>query len=160
MLPSQPDAAEPPSQRELTIQRVFDVPARLLFQAHTTPDHVRHWFGPPGYPLALCEMDFRTGGSYRFGMKGPDDVLGPVFGGTYLDIIPNKKIAYTNRFEAPGSETMVVTVTFDEHKGKTTLSIHTLFGSVAQMRDHMQRGYETGVAAGMAQLATHAARQA
>ena len=45
----------------------------------------------------------------HFAMTGPSGVQNPGFGGTYLEIVPDKKIVYTNGFEAPGSEQMVVT---------------------------------------------------
>ena len=141
------------SERELTITRVFDAPARTLFLAHSKPEFVLRWFGPVGYPLSLCEMDFRVGGKYRFAMKGPDGNLMTPFGGEYLEIVSDTKIRYSNTMEHAGAETMIVTITFAERAGKTTLSIHTLFASVAQMKQHMGMGYEQGVGSGLSQLA-------
>lgn len=144
---------EPASERELTITRVFDAPARTLFLAHSKPEFVLRWFGPASYPLSLCEMDFRVGGRYRFAMKGPDGKLMTPFGGEYLAIVPSAKISYSNTMEHPGAETMIVTITFTEHGSQTTLSIHTLFASIAQMKLHMGMGYEQGVGSGLGQLA-------
>ncbi len=98
-------------------------------------------------------MDFRVGGRYRFAMTGPDGQQGMPFGGEYLEIVPDRKIVYDDSFEAPGSEKMVVTVTFEEDAGRTTLTIHTLFGSVAMKQAHMGAGYEQGVGSGLDQLA-------
>jgi uncharacterized protein YndB with AHSA1/START domain len=142
----------PASDREVVITRVYTLPARLLFLAHTKPEHVSQWFGPKGWPLGLCEMDFRVGGRYRFAMKGPDGKLGPKFGGEYLEIVQDKKISYSNTMEFPGAETMIVTTTFDESAGKTTLTVHTLFASVAQKEEHVGRGYVMGVGSGLDQL--------
>jgi uncharacterized protein YndB with AHSA1/START domain len=144
---------EPANERELTITRVFDAPARTLFLAHSQPEHVLRWFGPVGYPLSLCEMDFRVGGRYRFAMMGPDGKLMTPFGGEYLQIEPEKKIVYSNTMEHAGAETMIVTVTFAEEGPRTTLSIHTLFASIAQMKTHIGMGYEQGVGSGLGQLA-------
>ena len=144
---------EPVSERELTITRVFDAPARTLFLAYSKPEYLLRWFGPVGYPLSLCEMDFRVGGRYRFAMKGPDGTLMTPFGGEYLEILPGAKISYSNTMEHPGAETMIVTVTFAEHGSQTTLSIHTLFASIAQMKTHVRMGYEQGVGSGLTQLA-------
>jgi uncharacterized protein YndB with AHSA1/START domain len=140
-------------ERELTITRVFDAPARTLFAAYSKPEYVLRWFGPVGYPLSLCEMEFRVGGRYRFAMKGPDGELMTPFGGEYLEIVPDRKIAYSNTMEHPGAETMIVTVTFDEQGPRTVLTIHTLFASIAQLKTHVRMGYEQGVASGLAQLA-------
>jgi uncharacterized protein YndB with AHSA1/START domain len=144
--------AEPESEREFTITRVFDVPARVLFLACSRPEHVMQWFGPKPFPLTLCEMDFRVGGKYRFAMTGPDGKQHTPFGGEYLVIEKDRKISYSNAFELPGAETMIVTMTFTESAKKTTLVLHTLFGSVAMKQAHMGMGYETGVGVGLDQL--------
>jgi uncharacterized protein YndB with AHSA1/START domain len=111
------------------------------------------WFGPKGWPLTLCEMDFRVGGRFRFAMTGPDGKQGTPFGGEYLEIVPNRKIVYNDAFETPDAETMIVTITFDEKGGQTTLTIHTLFASVAMKNEHLGVGYEQGVASALDQLA-------
>jgi uncharacterized protein YndB with AHSA1/START domain len=146
-------SAEPEDQRELTLSREFDALAALLFEAHSRPEYVSKWFGPKGWPLTLCEMDFRVGGRFRFAMTGADGVEQPPFGGVYHAIEPNSKIVYDNGFEAPGAEKMLITVTFDEHGGRTRLTIHTLFASVAMKNQHLGYGYEMGVGSGFDQLA-------
>jgi uncharacterized protein YndB with AHSA1/START domain len=145
-------SAEPEVDRELVISRIFDAPASLLFEAHSKPEYVSRWFGPKGWPLTLCEMDFRVGGRFRFAMTGPDGNQQQPFGGTYLEITPNEKIVYDNGFEAPGAEKMIITVTFDEKGNETKLTIHTLFASVAMKQQHVGYGYEFGVGSGLDQL--------
>ena len=154
-MPANDRGVEPIAEREVVITRVFDAPARLLFEAYSTPEHLMQWFGPPGWPLTLCEMDFRAGGRFRFAMTGPDGKQGPPFGGEYLEIVPNRKIVYTGAFETPDAETMTVTITFDEDEqsGQTTLTIHTLFASVAMKNEHLGMGYAQGIASGLDQLA-------
>ena len=145
-------ANEPESEREVTITRVYDAPARLLFEAYSKPEHIRKWFGPKGWPVTRCEMDFRVGGSFRFAMTGPSGKQNTPFGGQYREIIPNRKIVYDNGFETKGAGRMLITVTFDEKDGKTTLSIHTLFDSIAMCKSHMSRGFEQGTNSGLDQL--------
>ncbi|MBA2469062.1 MAG: SRPBCC family protein [Chloroflexia bacterium] len=145
--------AESTADREVVITRVFDAPARLLFEAYGKPEHIQRWFGPRGWPVTLCEMDFRVGGRYRFAMTGPDGTRGTPFGGEYLEIEPDRKIVYDNAFETPGAERMIVTITFEEDAGRTTLTVTTLFGSVAMRNAHMGAGYEQGVGSGLDQLA-------
>jgi len=144
---------EPIADREVVITRRFDAPARVLFAAYTTPEHVRQWFGPKGWPMTLCEMDFQVGGRFRFALTGPDGKQGTPFGGTYREIVPDQRIVYDNGFETPGAETMIVTVTFAETAGRTLLTIHTLFASVAMRDEHVGGGYEHGVGSGLDQLA-------
>jgi uncharacterized protein YndB with AHSA1/START domain len=146
-------AVEPIADRELVITRVFDAPARLLFEAWSKPEHLMQWFGPVGWPLTLCEVDFRKGGRFRFAMTGPDGRQNTPFGGEYLEIVPNRRIVYDNGFETPGAEKMIVTVTYDEKGGRTALTIHTLFASVAMRNEHVGGGFEQGVGSGLDQLA-------
>lgn len=143
---------EPAGEREVVIRRVFAAPARLLYRAHTTPEHVMRWFGPVGWPLTTCEMDFRVGGRFRFAMTGPDGEDGPPFGGEYLEIVPERTIVYDNGFEAPGSGTMTVTVTFEEADGRTTLTMRTLFATTAMRDEYVGLGYGEGVGSGLDQL--------
>src|SRR5204862_5372534 len=98
------------------------------------------------------EVDFRVGGRFRFQMTGPDGQTNTPFGGTYLEIVPNRTIVYDNGFETPGAEKMVVTVTFDERDGRTTLTIHTLFASVAMRNEHVGGGIVEGINSGLDQL--------
>ena len=60
-------------------------------------------------------------------MTGPSGVQNEPFGGTYLEIVPDRKIVYDNGFNF--EKMMVVTVTFDETDGKTKLTLHTVFAS-------------------------------
>ncbi|WP_394827795.1 SRPBCC family protein [Pendulispora albinea] len=144
---------EPAAAREVVITRVFDAPARLLFEAYSKPEHVKRWFGPKGWPITLCEIDFRVGGRFRFGMTGPDGNPETPFGGEYLEIVPNRKIVYDNAFELPGAEKMIVTVTYTEKDGGTILTIHTLFASVAMKNEHVGGGYVQGTNEILDQLA-------
>jgi len=143
---------EPVADRTVVITRVFDVPARLLFEAWSKREHIMRWFGPKGWPVTLCEMDFREGGRFRFAMTGPDGKQNTPFGGEYLEIVPNRKIVYDNAFELPGAEKMVVTVTFEEKSGKTTLTMRTVFASLAMKNEHVGGGLEQGVASAFDQL--------
>jgi uncharacterized protein YndB with AHSA1/START domain len=145
-------AGEPEGDRELVITRSFDAPARLMFEAWSKPEHLKKWFGPVGYPVTMCEMDFRKGGQWRAAMTGPTGTQQTPFGGEYLEIVPGRKIVFSNGFELPGAEKMIMTVTFDEQGAKTLLTIHTLFASIAQKATHVGAGMAEGIASGLDQL--------
>jgi uncharacterized protein YndB with AHSA1/START domain len=145
-------ASESIADREVVITRTYDVPARLLFEAWSKPEHLMKWFGPVGWPLTLCEVDFRVGGRFRFAMTGPSGQQNTPFGGEYLEIVPNRKIVFDNAFEAPGAEKMIMTITFDEKGGKTVLTFHTLFASVAMKKGHVGAGFVQGTGSGLDQL--------
>jgi uncharacterized protein YndB with AHSA1/START domain len=140
-------------QRSITITRDFDAPPHIVFKAHSAPDHVRRWFGPKGWPLTLCEMDFRVGGQWRFAMTGPDGKQNPAFGGEYLEIVPDARIVYDNAFQLPGAEKMVTTVTFEPlPDDRTRLLMRTVFANLAMHATHIGAGFESGVNSGLDQL--------
>lgn len=151
---------EPAHLREAVVSRVMRVPAKYLYLAHAKPAHLMRWFGPVGYPVTLCEIDFRVGGRWRMAMTGPDGVQGPPFGGTYLEIVPDSRIVYDNRFEDDkGGEMnlqnagrMVMTTTLVEENGATTITVMTRFASVAMMDEYLGVGMTAGILSGFDQL--------
>ena len=62
----------PPTERELTITRVFAAPRSLVFKAWTEPERIKQWWGPRGFVTLSCEMDFRPGGLWCTRSKAPD----------------------------------------------------------------------------------------
>ena len=113
------------SERELVVTRTFDGPARIVFEAWTKPELFRRWWAPKsmGMSLRSCEMDVRVGGRYRLEFE-PD---GLAFFGTYLEVIPNSRLVWTN--EEGGEGGPVTTVTFEEQRGQTLLVMHELHSS-------------------------------
>ena len=108
------------SEREVVVTRTFDGPARIVFEAWTTPELMKRWWVPRsmGMVLRSCEMDVRVGGTYRFVFE-PD---GMAFFGTYLEVTPPSRLVWTN--EEGGEGGSVTTVTFEEKAGKTLLVLH------------------------------------
>jgi uncharacterized protein YndB with AHSA1/START domain len=114
---------ERPSDREVVVTRTFDAPARLVFEAWSRPELFKRRWVPKsmGMTLTSCDMDVRTGGSYRLGFEGMD------FFGTYLEVTPPSRIVWTN--EEGGESSSVTTVTLTETNGKTLLVVSELFPS-------------------------------
>ncbi len=84
-------ATDDTADREVVITRVFDAPARLLFQAYSRPEHLMKWFGPVGWPLTLCEVDFRVGGRERVRGTWANGRVSD-FDACYHDIVPDRRI--------------------------------------------------------------------
>jgi uncharacterized protein YndB with AHSA1/START domain len=143
---------DPDEDRDLVLTRVFDVPASLLFQAFSRPEHLLRWFGPEPYPLATAEVDFRIGGRYRFAMRDPSGAVMTPFGGQYLEIVQDRRIVYSNAFEQAEAPAMVVTVTFDEADGRTTLTHATRFASAAHKQEYVGMGIVEGLSLSFDQL--------
>lgn len=115
---------ERPSDREVVVTRWFDAPARLVFQAWSTPELFQRWWLPKsmGMTLSTCEMDVRTGGTYRL-----DFGDGMEFFGRYVDVTPPSRIVWTNDEGDEGGS--LTTVTFEEHDGRTLLVMTELYPS-------------------------------
>ena len=82
------------SKYELTLTRLLDAPADKLFRCWTTPELMKQWFAPKPYTTPVAKIDLRVGGSNNIVMRSPDgqDIPCP---GTYLEIIPNRKLVFT-----------------------------------------------------------------
>ena len=114
------------SDREVVVTRTFDAPARLVFEAWSRPELFKKWWVPRsmGMTLRSCEMDVRTGGKYR--LEFGDDPAHPMaFFGTYVEVVPGKRIVWTN--EEGGDAGSVTTVTFEERDGRTLLVLSELY---------------------------------
>src|SRR5256885_11141601 len=110
-----------PTEREVVLTRVFDAPRRLVFDAMTKPELLKRWLtGAPGWSMAVCEMDLRVGGAYRWVWRGPDGAeMG--MGGVHREIVPPERIVCTQVFDQDwtGGEA-VGTLVLTEKDGKTT----------------------------------------
>lgn len=115
------------SDRELVVTRVFDAPARIVFEAWTRPELFMRWWAPKssGVPMLSCEMDVRIGGTYRVAF-GKDPAEAMAFVGRYLEVVQNARLVWTNEESEDGA---VTTLTFEEKAGKTLLVLHELYPS-------------------------------
>lgn len=136
-----------PSDLEIVLTRVFNAPRRLVFEAHTTPEHVRRWWGCRDSTLTVCEMDFHVGGAWRYVIKMSDGSEHP-FKGVYREIVPPERLAYTFIYDVDfiRDHEALETITFDERNGKTTLK-STILHKTREARDgQLQSGMEIGAA--------------
>lgn len=116
------------SERELVVTRIFNGPARIVFEAWTKPELFKRWWVPKsmGMSLLSCEMDVRVGGTYRlvFDHDGSEPMA---FFGRYIEVTPHSRLVWTN--DEGGDSGPVTTVTFGEKGGKTLLVLHELYPS-------------------------------
>jgi uncharacterized protein YndB with AHSA1/START domain len=118
--------------RELVINRIFNAPRELVFEAWTNPIHLIQWWGPKGFTNTVHEIDVRVDGVWRYTMHGPDgvDYENKI---VYLEVIKPEKLIYAHGDDSeddPGQ--FEVTVTFDEQGGKTELTMRMRFKSAAE----------------------------
>ena len=142
-----------PSDLEIEMTRDFDAPRALVWEMFTKPEHLKQWWGFGHVEVVTCEMDFRVGGKYRYVGKTPDGNLVP-FCGENQEIVFPEKIVFTEIFDVDMARDhpSVITTTFTEHDGKTTMRLVAKYDS-KQTRDIvLQSGMEKGAAAGYDQI--------
>lgn len=147
-----------PSDNEILMTRVFDAPRQLVFDAFSKPELLKRWFGPRGWSLSVCEVDFRVGGGFRFVLTGPD---GQKLGmrGVYRELNPPERSVHMESFDDFPGESQVTGV-FTEHDGKTTLTATVLYPSKEVRDTVLQSGMEHGAAESydkLAELLSHPA---
>ena len=134
-----------PSDREIVMTRVFEAPRRLVFEAHSKCEHVKHWWGPRGFTLVSCTMDFRPGGAWRYVQRKASGAE-YAFHGEFREIVPPERIVWTFEFEGMPGEVAVETMTFVERDGNTTLTTRSLAPSREARDAVLQSGMEKGAA--------------
>ena len=115
------------SDREVVVTRTINGPARIVFEAFTKADLLRRWWVPKsmGMTLLSCEVDARVGGEYRLVFDADPEPV--AFFGTYVEVQPHSRLAWTN--DEGGEGGSVTTVTFEENGGKTLVVLSERYPS-------------------------------
>ena len=123
---------KPLAERELTITRTFAAPRSLVFAAWTDARHLAQWWGPHGYTAPVCEIDPRVGGKFRIHMRAPDGTT-HCLEGVIRDIVAPERLVIENAVDMAGRRMLegLITVTFAERDGKTTMTVHARAAAVA-----------------------------
>jgi uncharacterized protein YndB with AHSA1/START domain len=134
-----------PSDTEIVTTRMFDAPRDLVFEAHTSCEHLSKWWGPRRYEVSFCDVDFRPGGAWRMVQRGADGTEHG-FRGEFREIVRPERITWTFEYEPMAGHISVQTVTFEEHDGKTTLTSVARFDTVEERDGMLRSGMESGAA--------------
>lgn len=153
------------SDREVVFTRIIEAPRPLVYQAWTTPEHFEQWWGPKGFTNHSTEIDLRPGGQYRIVMRSPEGVDYPVRG-VYLEIVENERLVMTdvvsdeadghppdwlvllNKYRGVATEggglQLVLSVTFEDVREGTRLTITSRYESAADRDALMKMGTAEG----------------
>src|SRR5262245_46013446 len=94
------------------LHRVFATKPEKVYRAFTNADAMARWLPPNGFTAHVHELDARVGGKHRMSFTNFSTGNGHSFGGEYLELVPNEKLRYTDRFDDPNLPgTITVTVT-------------------------------------------------
>ena len=141
--------------KELVITRIFDAPREFVWKAWTEPERMKRWWGPKNFTAPVIKIDFRAGGKYLYCMRSPE---GQDFWstGVYREIVELERIVYTDSFAdekgtpVPPSHygisgdwpaEFLVTLTFEEHEGKTKMTLRHAGIQAGEMSDLAEAGW-------------------
>jgi len=141
-----------PSDREIAMTRTFDAPRSLVWDAWTKPELLKRWLGVRNdWSFAVCEIDLRVGGAYRFVWRGPQGDMG--MGGVYSEVAPPERLVSTEKFDHawyPGEATNEIVLL--EREGKTVCATIVRYESKEARDGVLQSGMDQGMSEGFDKL--------
>lgn len=146
-----------PGKPTLVMRQSFDASREEVFEAWTTPEQVAQWWDPSGAPLALCEIDLRPDGLFRWIAQGETGAKYP-FIGTYREIVPPERLVFVAGMSPAGPQ-QLSTLTFSESDGRTTLTITIECHSAEQRDEMLSMRIDAGTARTLQNLAAHLDRR-
>lgn len=145
------------NDRVLVLEREFNAPRELVYRMFKEPEHLKHWWGPKGWELPVCNIDFRPGGVWHYCMKCVDPNQGDFYGmeswgkGIYKEIAEPETIAYNDYFsDAEGNvdeslPATLVTIEFVDQGGRTKLVNRSEYESAEALKTVMDMGMLQGI---------------
>ena len=139
-----------PSDQEILITRTFGAPRDLVWQMWTKAEHLQNWWGPTGWTLPICELDFRPGGNWFYCMQGPDGMQS-CGKATYLEIDAPERIVYEDAFADSDGNPLEgmplghITLKFVEEGDKTTVINTVRYPTKADRDKVIEMGMEAGI---------------
>ncbi len=142
----------PDSEPVIIMSRVYAAPRALVWDAMTKPEHVREWWGGPGFTNPVCEMDLRPDGLWTHVMRFPDGFelrMELVF----VEVKPPSRLVWQQRDHGKrkpgqgGLPTSVTTVTLEEVEGGTRWTTEARFLSMADRAAALGIGYAKPIGA-------------
>ena len=143
-----------PNDLEIHIERDFNAPRDLVWDAFTKPELVRRWLlGPDGWTMPVCDIDLRAGGKYRYVWRKESTGTQMGMGGVFREVTRPEKLVATEKFDDawyPGEA--IDTTTFEQVRDITKVRLTVLYES-KEARDTASRsGMEHGMIAGYNRL--------
>ena len=106
------------------LHRIFTARPEKLYRAFIEPDALAKWLPPNGFTCTVHQLEAKVGGSYRMSFRNFTTGSAHSFGGKYLELAPDERLSYTDRFDDPKLPGEVrVTVTLKKVSVGTEISI-------------------------------------
>lgn len=91
------------------LHRVLRAKTDKVYRAFVQPDAIARWLPPNGFTCRVEQLDVREGGTFRMSFTNFSTGHSHSFGGTYLEVVPEQRLRYTDRFDDPGLPGEMVT---------------------------------------------------
>lgn len=129
-------------ERQIRIEREFDYPRELVWEAYTTPELLAEWLGPHGSDMTV-EADVRVGGKYSWAQGEIQ------FWGEYREVDPPNVLESTFEFNGAPGHVSIDRLELEELDGGRTRAVAiSTFDSKEDRDAALQSGMEKGVVEG------------
>ncbi|MEM6735164.1 MAG: SRPBCC domain-containing protein [Bacteroidota bacterium] len=130
------------NNRMLTIEKTFDVPIDLVWEAWTDSEHVAKWWAPHGMLMEVLAYNFITGGKWKYAMPMPD---GNQFisEGIFKEIVYRKKIISSADFK-PMTEDVELHISFEADGDQTHLTFSVIHATKEYCKQQEKMGFYNG----------------
>jgi uncharacterized protein YndB with AHSA1/START domain len=152
---------------EFILSRAYDAPRSLVFKAYTEAERLAQWWGPKGCNTRVAKLDLRPGGMFLYAMDfGGDEMWGKF---VYREIAAPGRLVFVSSFSDPQGNTtkapffdlwpleVLNTVIFEEHQGKTTITLRSRPINATQEERAKFRSEHKGMQQGYAGTLDHLA---
>jgi uncharacterized protein YndB with AHSA1/START domain len=108
----------------IRLHRVLRAAPEKIYRAFLDPEAMPKWLPPNGFTGRVHEMEVKVGGTHRMSFTNFSNGQSHSFGGTYLELVPNERIRYTDKFDDPNLPGEIkVTINLKEASCGTELNI-------------------------------------
>lgn len=125
---------------ELFASRVIRASRAAVFEAWTTPELVKRWWGPPPFTCPVAEIDLQVGGRYRLANLGPDGQTIWI-SGAFVHVEPQRQLAYTWQLSTQPPGPSLLHVSFLDHAEGAEIRLHHERFTTAAVRDEHVDGW-------------------
>lgn len=138
--------------RTLSLEKIFDAPIELVWEAWTSSEHIVKWWAPPGMELTVLAHEFKVGGHWKYAMPMPDGTEF-VSEGTYKEIVEMEKIVTSADFR-PMTEKVELHVHFERLDNQTKFSFSVIHETEDYCKQQEQMGFYNGWGSAFDRLST------
>ncbi len=130
------------NNRTLTIEKTFNAPLKLVWEAWSRSEHIGQWWGPKGMETKVIEHEFKVGGHWKYVMQMPNggDFITE---GIYSEIIEHEKIVSSADFK-PMTEGVELHVHFEDSGLQTKFTFKVVHETAAYCKQQEQMGFYNG----------------